>query len=59
MQFEFLQAYNFTIKYKTGVQNVITDAFSRKHALLTFLHVKIIRFDIMKELYYDDDFEDI
>ena len=35
-------------------QNVVVDALSRKHALLTSLYVKIIRFDVVKELYCDD-----
>ena len=60
MWVEFLQAYSFTIKHKAGVQNVVLDALSRMHALLTYLHVKKIRFDIVKELYCDDeDFGDI
>ena len=32
---EFLQAYNFTIKHKAGVQNVVVDALSRKDSILT------------------------
>ena len=55
MWVEFLQAYSFTIKHKASVQNVVANALSQKHALLTSLHVKIIGFDIVKELYCDDD----
>ena len=41
---EFLQAYNFTIKHKASVQNVVVDAFSRKYSILTSVSVKIMSF---------------
>ena len=60
MWIEFLHAYSFTIKHKTGVQNVVANVLSRNNALLTSLHIEIIGFDIMKELYCDDeDFRNI
>ena len=38
----------------------MVDALGRKDVLLTFLHVKIIGFDVVKELYCDDaDFGEI
>ena len=37
---EFLQVYNFTIKHKAGVHNVVADALSRRHALVTSMQVK-------------------
>ena len=51
---EFLQAYNFTIKHKAGVHNVIVNAWSRKHVLLTSMQVKVVGFEIVKELYEKD-----
>ena len=51
---EFLQAYNFTIKHKAGVHNVVADALSRKHALLTSMQVKVVGFEKVKELYEKD-----
>ena len=53
---EFLQAYNFTIKHKSGAQNVVADALSRKHSLLSSMQVKVVGLEILKELYKDDSF---
>ena len=51
---EFLQYYNFTIKHKSGVQNVVADALSRKHSLLSAMEVKVVGFDTFKDLYEND-----
>ena len=51
---EFLQAYNFTIKHIAGVHNVVADTLSRKHALLTSMQVKVVGFEMVKEIYEKD-----
>ena len=51
---EFLQAYNVSIKYKASMQNVVADALSRKHALLSSIKVKVIGFEAFKELYENE-----
>ena len=51
---EFLQAYNFTIKHKAGVHNVVADALSRKYSSLTSLRIKVVGFDILRDMYKDD-----
>ncbi|GKV36628.1 hypothetical protein SLEP1_g44736 [Rubroshorea leprosula] len=57
---EFLQAYPFFLKYKSGVQNCVADALSHRHALLTSLQMKVTGFEVIKELYEDDpDFSNI
>ena len=57
---EFLQAYNFTIKHKADVHNVVADALSRKHALVTSMQVQVVGFNVFKELYKEDaDFGEI
>ena len=47
---EFLQAYNFTIKLKAGVNNVVADALSRRHALVTSMQVQVVGFDVGKNV---------
>ena len=47
MQVEFLQAYRFTIKHKVGVQNVVVDILSKKHAMFTSLQVSIVGFKVI------------
>lgn len=53
---EFLQAYNFTIKHKAGVQNVVANALSRKHSLLSMMEIRAVGFKILKELYANDSY---
>lgn len=46
--------------YKTGKNNVLVDALSRKQHLLALLESKILGFELIKEHYPDDeDFKEI
>ena len=51
---EFLQSFNFSSKYKAGKRNVVADALSRKHVLLSMVDSKILGFELIKE-YYEQD----
>ena len=50
----FIESFPYIIKYKTGKSNVVADALSRRHTLLTTLDAKLLGFELMKELYKDD-----
>ena len=39
------------IKYKKGKENMVSDALSRRYALLTALDSKFLGFEFIKELY--------
>ncbi|KAJ0454022.1 putative nucleotidyltransferase, Ribonuclease H [Helianthus annuus] len=51
---EFLQAFTFTIKHKSGKLNKGADALSRRYTLLTSLRPKILGFDLLKNEYSSD-----
>ena len=51
---EFIETFPYVIKYKTGKDNVVADALSRRYALITTLNAKVLGFEHIKELYNDD-----
>jgi hypothetical protein len=48
---EFIESFPYVVKYKKGKDNVIADALSRRHALLTQLDAKIFGLESIKDLY--------
>nr|GEW23486.1 hypothetical protein [Tanacetum cinerariifolium] len=57
---EFLQAFNFTIKHKSGKLNRGADALSRRYSLLASLQPKVLGFEFLQNEYSSDpDFGDI
>jgi hypothetical protein len=56
--YEFIESFPYIVKYKKGKYNVVADALSRRHALLTQLDAKILRLESIKELYQADSYFD-
>jgi RNase H-like domain found in reverse transcriptase/Integrase zinc binding domain len=53
---EFFQGYTFHIKHKSDASNQVADTLSRHHSLLSTMKVNVLWFEVIKELYADDDF---
>ena len=52
---EFLDQFPYMIKHKQGKANIVADALSRRHTLLSMLETKYLSFVHIKELYEKDD----
>jgi hypothetical protein len=48
---EFIEPFPYIVKYKKGKDNVVANALSRRHALLTQLDVKTLGLESINELY--------
>jgi hypothetical protein len=51
---EFIESFPYNVKHKKGKYNVVADALSRRHALLTQLNAKILGLESIKKLYLTD-----
>lgn len=52
----FLEEYNFVLKHKSGAQNRVADALSRKVQCLSMMKVVVVGFDNIPELYPADPY---
>ncbi|XP_019098342.1 PREDICTED: uncharacterized protein LOC109131630, partial [Camelina sativa] len=54
---EFIETFPYVIKYKKGKENVVADALSRRHTLITTMDARILGFEHIKDAYgLDPDF---
>ena len=51
---EFIETFPYMIKYKSGKENIVADALSRRYALLTSLQTKLRSFEFIIDLYLND-----
>ncbi|XP_056843071.1 uncharacterized protein LOC130495662 [Raphanus sativus] len=57
---EFVETFPYVIKYKKGKDNVVADALSRCHTLITTMEAKILGFEHIKLAYATDpDFSEL
>ena len=52
---EFIKTFPYAIKYKQGKENIVSDALSRRYALVSTLNEKLLGFEYVKEFYANDD----
>jgi hypothetical protein len=53
---EFIESFPYIVKYKKGKDNVVADALSRCHVLLSQLDAKILGLESIKDLYATDSY---
>ncbi|XP_048619971.1 uncharacterized protein LOC125590446 [Brassica napus] len=57
---DFVETFPYVIKYKKGKDNVVADALSRRHTLITTMEAKILGFEQLKMSYETDrDFSEL
>ncbi|GKA91454.1 transposon ty3-I gag-pol polyprotein [Tanacetum coccineum] len=57
---DFIQDFSFVIRHKVGSNNQVADALSRRHSLITTMHIRVQGFDSFRGLYCDNlDFREI
>ncbi|KAL8103898.1 hypothetical protein AgCh_028192 [Apium graveolens] len=52
---DYIERFTFTVKHKSGQQNKVADALSRRASLLISMKAEVIGFDYLKDLYAEDE----
>ena len=56
---EFVETFPYVIKYKKGKDNVVADALSRRHTLISTMEAKIMGFEFIRDSYATElDFQE-
>ena len=53
---KFIESFSHIVKYKKGKKNIVADALSRRHTLLSQLNAKFFGLENIKDLYATDSF---
>jgi hypothetical protein len=57
---KFIETFLYAIKYKQGKENILTYTLAWMYVLLNTLNTRLLQYDYVKELYFDDtDFNEI
>jgi hypothetical protein len=51
---EYIETFPYVIRYKQGKGNIVADALSQRHVLLTSLSAKMLGFEYVKDVYAND-----
>jgi hypothetical protein len=51
---EFMESFPYVIKYKKGQVNVLSNALSRRHVLISMLNARLMGFEQLKDWYAND-----
>jgi len=51
-----MESFPYVVKYKKGKDNIVADALSRRHTLLSRLDTKICGLENINELYVNDSY---
>ena len=51
---EFIETFPYVVKYKQGKENIVADTFSCRYVLLNTMKTRLLSFEYVKELYYND-----